>query len=185
METPHTSSMHAFAKSLDRFGYYLNRWTEYACALLAGAMLLTVGFGVVERYILNLGHTWPEELARYIMIWMALMAVPVCAYRREHIGLDLIFSRLPDWLRPKLRFVLDLIGMGFFLLLLIYGVGMTQAGGSQYATIFGITMMIPFLSVPVTSALTVFQILVTMLREYYGVTPMFMQREEGDAICSQ
>ena len=185
MENPGASSLYAVALSLDRIGYYVNRWNQRICAALAAAMLLVVGFGVVERYILHLGETWPEELARYIMIWMALMAVPVCAYRREHIGLDILFSRFPLAVQPWLRIALDLIGIGFFLLLTVFGIGMTEAGATQFATIFGITMMVPFMAVPVTSALTVFQLVVTMLREYCGITPMYIQRGEGDAVCSQ
>lgn len=185
MANPDVRSLHAAALILDRIGYRLNCWNERVCALLAAAMLLVVGFGVVERYVFHLGHTWPEELARYIMIWMALLAVPVCAYRREHIGLDILFSRFPRAVQPWLRVLLDLMGIGFFLLLTVYGVGMAETGASQYATIFGITMLVPFLSVPVSSALTVFQLVVTMLREFCGVTPAYILHGEGDAICSQ
>lgn len=185
MVNPDARSMHAVALALDRIGYHLNIWNERLCAVLAAAMLLVVGFGVVERYIFHLGHTWPEELARYIMIWMALMAVPVCAYRREHIGLDILFSRFPLKAQPWLRLVLDLIGIGFFVLLTFYGIGMTEGGASQFATIFGITMLVPFLSVPVSCGLTVFQLVVTMLREWCGVTPAYMLHGEGDTVCSQ
>lgn len=179
------SALHTFVRGLDRLAWRLNWWNERLCAVLAAVMVGIVGFGVVERYLLHLGHTWTEEMARYVMIWMALLAVPVCAYRREHIGLDLVFSRLPELVRRWLRVTLDCIAIGFFLLLTGYGIVMVEGGATQYATIFGITMLVPFLSVPVTSALTVFQILVTMLREYCGLTPEFIIREGEDAICSQ
>ena len=182
--SPH-GRLYALAVRLDALAYRFNKCNEVVCALLAATMVFVVGFGVIERYILHLGHTWPEELARYIMIWMALLAVPVCAYRREHIGLDLLFSRFPKGFQPWLRVMLDLGGIGFFLLLFWYGLGMAKAGESQYATIFGISMLIPFLSVPVTSALTVFQLVVTMLREFAGVTPAYLEKGEKDAICSQ
>lgn len=185
MSQPVERPLHEIAVRLDRLGYHINKWNERLCALLAASMLGIVLFGIVERYVLHLGHTWPEELARYVMIWTALLAVPVCAYRREHIGLDILFSRVPHCLQPWLRGVLDLIGMAFFILLTVYGVGMTEAGATQYASIFGITMVIPFLSVPVTSALTVFQIGVTALREFCGITPEYMVRSEGDTVCSQ
>lgn len=95
MERQHSSALVSFATRLDAIAYRINRGNEFLCAVLAACMVFIVGFGVVERYVMHLGHTWPEELARYVMIWMALLAVPVCAYRREHIGLDILFSRLP------------------------------------------------------------------------------------------
>lgn len=178
-------SLVPLVQRLDRLAWRINWCNERLCALLAAVMVAIVGFGVVERYLLHLGHTWTEELARYVMIWMALLAVPVCAYRREHIGLDIVFSRLPARVRPWLRLSLDCIGIGFFLLLTVYGIGMVEGGATQYATIFGITMLVPFLSVPVTSALTVFQLSVTLLREFYGLTPEFVIRDGEDTICSQ
>lgn len=184
--SPHCSEAFArLAGKLDRIGYRVNKATEMLCATLAASMVFIVGFGVIERYLLHSGQTWPEELARYVMIWMALLAVPMCAHRREHIGLDIVFSRLPLGFQPYLRIVLDLIGIAFFTLLLVYGIGMCEAGTTQYATIFGITMLIPFMSVPVSSALTVFQLVVTLIRERAGITPQFVIAGEGGAVCSQ
>ena len=82
----------AVALSLEQFAYRLNKVIEVCCAALAAAMILIIWFGVIERYVFHLGMTWTEELARYVMIWTALLAVPACAYRREHIGLDVLFS---------------------------------------------------------------------------------------------
>ena len=57
-----------------------------------------------------------------------------------------------------------MISLSFFLFLTWYGIDMTKAGGSQYATIFGMTMLVPFAAVPVSAALTAFQIFTAMLR---------------------
>jgi len=140
----------------------LNRFLEIVCGLLMASMVVIVWLGVMSRYIVDIGLTWTEELARYVMIWAALLAVPVGAYRREHIGLDLVFQHLPPSFKPKVRFLLDLVGMAFFLFLTWFGVGMTVKGASQYATIFQMTMAVPFASVPVSSGLTAFMILASM-----------------------
>jgi len=150
--------------ALQRFARQLNWVVERVCALLVGAMVVIIWFGVVERYFLHLGHTWTEELSRYVMIWAALLAVSCGAYYREHIGLDLVRKLLPGRLELWLMVSLDLIGIAFFLFLAWYGIGMTKAGMGQYATIFGMKMTIPFASVPVSAALTAFQMFAAMLR---------------------
>jgi TRAP-type C4-dicarboxylate transport system permease small subunit len=147
------------------FGQKLNWFVERICAVLMALMVLVIWFGVTERYFLKWGVTWTEEFSRYVMIWVALLAVSCGAYRREHIGLDLLMQRLPSHLRPLLRFFLDLLGLAFFIFLAIYGIGMTMDGKNQFATIFGMNMVVPFASVPVSAALTAIQILVTMLRD--------------------
>ncbi len=154
---------------LQRFACRLNWLVERICALLVGLMVVVIWFGVVERYFLHLGMTWTEEFSRYVMIWAALLAVSCGAFYREHIGLDIIKRFLPSKGSRILGVCIDLIGLFFFLYLTWYGIGMTRAGLSQYATIFGMTMVVPFAAVPVSSALTSFQIFAAML---YGKEPL-------------
>jgi TRAP-type C4-dicarboxylate transport system permease small subunit len=149
---------------IDRFAFRLNWVVERICALLVGLMVVVIWFEVVERYFLHLGMTWTEEFSRYVMIWAALLAVSCGAYYREHIGLDLVRRFLPVGLQRALMIGLDLVSLAFFLFLTWYGIDMTRSGNGQYATIFGMTMLIPFAAVPVSSALTAFQVFAAMLR---------------------
>jgi TRAP-type C4-dicarboxylate transport system permease small subunit len=151
---------------LHAFGGRLNWVVERFCAVLMAALVMVIWFEVFQRYALRLGFTWGEELSRYIMIWAALMAVPVGAYRREHIGLEFVSNALSSAQRRYLRLVLDIIGLAFFVFLTIYGIGMAASGKTQYATIFGMNMVVPFASVPVCGALTSIQLIVTMLRDF-------------------
>ncbi len=85
----------AMRTPLDRFAYKVNWVLERVCAALAAAMVLIVWLGVFERYVIGAGQTWTEELARFVMIWGALLAVPCAAYYREHIGLEMVLAALP------------------------------------------------------------------------------------------
>lgn len=168
-----------FAGFVEKTGFWVNYLTERVCGLLVAAMIGVVWFGIFDRYFLALGGTWTEELARYIMIWAALLAVPCCTYRREHIGLDLLFNKIPQKHQIKARVLLDLLGLAFFAFLFYYGIMMTSAGATQYATIFSMSMTIPYLSVPVACGLTIFQIFVCMVREISGTSPLFVLQESN------
>ncbi len=161
-------------RRVEAFGAALNRAIELLCAALMAALVLVIWFEVLQRYVLRLGFTWGEEFSRYLMIWAALLAVPVGAYRREHVGLEFVQNALPARGVRVLRLGLDLVGIAFFLFLAVYGVGMAASGATQYATIFGMTMVVPFASVPVCGALTALQIAVTMLR---GTAPLRAARK--------
>jgi TRAP-type C4-dicarboxylate transport system permease small subunit len=156
----------AITARLDEIGRRLNWMNERICALLMAVLVLTVWLGVADRYAYQLGATWTEELARYTMIWCALLAVPCGAYRREHIGLEFVLNFMPKRYRRILQLVLDLTGLAFFTFLTFYSIGMTVEGRTQHANIFGMTMLVPFASVPVSSALTVVQLIVTMVRDF-------------------
>lgn len=149
---------------LTQVAYRLNWGVERICALLVGVMVVIIWFGVVERYFLHLGMTWTEELSRYVMIWAALLAVSCGAYYREHIGLDVVKRFLPEKAAKVLGVCLDLVSLAFFIFMTWYGISMTQGGAGQYATIFGMTMFIPFAAVPVSSALAAFQVFAAMFR---------------------
>lgn len=56
-------------------GARLNRVVEWLCALILAVLILDVGVGVFGRYVIELPVTWTEELAHYLMIWAALLAV--------------------------------------------------------------------------------------------------------------
>lgn len=159
--------------------YRLNWFIERVCALLVGLMVLVIWFEVVERYVLEMGATWTEELSRYIMIWAALLAVSCGAFYREHIGLNIVKRFMPEKAGRILGLVLDLVSLLFFAFLAFYGIGMTASGLSQYATIFGITMVVPFAAVPVSSALTAFQIFAALIRDFSG--PLDSTAREGNA----
>jgi TRAP-type C4-dicarboxylate transport system permease small subunit len=155
----------ALARTAEGFGRRLNWVVERLCALLVAVMVAVIWYGVMGRYFIRFGATWTEEFSRYVMIWLALLAISCGAYRREHIGLDFLMQRLSAKRRTVLRLCLDLVGLAFFLFLFVYGIGMTAGGASQYATIFGMTMVVPFASVPVSAALTSIQIVVALLRD--------------------
>ena len=157
MGEKHQSLLHQVAQKVNWF-------VERVCALLVGTMVVVIWFEVVERYFLHLGHTWTEEFSRYVMIWAALLAISCGAFYREHIGLDIVRRFLPEKGARLLVICLDLVSFSFFAFLTWYGIGMTQAGLGQYATIFGITMVVPFAAVPISSALTAFQIFAAMIR---------------------
>ena len=157
METTDQSRLHQVARKV-------NWIVERICALLVGLMVVVIWFEVIERYFLHLGFTWTEEFSRYVMIWAALLAVSCGAFYREHIGLDVVGRFLPKKGARILAISLDLISIAFFLFLAWYGIGMAKSGLGQYATIFGMTMVVPFAAVPISSALTAFQIFAAMVR---------------------
>lgn len=176
---PESASTSPLAARLDVLAGRLNHVLEWTCGLLIAVMVVIVWIGVFSRYLVDMDITWTEELARYVMIWGALLAVPIGAYRREHIGLDLIFQHLPPSVQHWLRLVLDGVGLAFFCFLTWFGIGMTIKGASQYATIFSMTMAVPFASVPVSSALTVLMIGASINRTLGNIEA---QQPEGELL---
>jgi TRAP-type C4-dicarboxylate transport system permease small subunit len=144
----------------------INRWVEFLCAGLLAVLILDIWIGVFGRYVFELPVTWAEELARYLMIWTALLAVSCGVARREHVAVTALLHRIPIRIRRWFDAAIDLLAFSFFAFLFYFGIGMTQQGATQYATIFEMTMAIPFASVPVSSALVCVQLLLMGIRDF-------------------
>jgi TRAP-type C4-dicarboxylate transport system permease small subunit len=155
----------------DRLARRLNWGIERLCALLIALMVLDVWLGVISRYLVEMQITWTEELARYLMIWAALLAVSCGVYYREHVGLMLLLESLPRKPQQWVRLLLDLVGLAFFLILVWYGINMTRGGASQYATIFDMKMTLPYAAVPVSAALAAIQMLLVTIRDLARLVP--------------
>ena len=157
---------------------YLNQRVEWLCAGILGILVLDVGVGIFGRYVIELPVTWTEELARYLMIWAALLAVSCGVARREHVAVTALLERFPRSLQRYLGVAIDALGFAFFAFLCYFGIGMTQQGATQYATIFEMTMWLPFAAVPVSSALACVQLVLTGTRDFIlGPPPSTVLKE--------
>lgn len=145
---------------------WLDKQTERVCAALVAVMLVDVGLGIFGRYVVPLPVTWTEELARYLMIWVALLAISCGVARREHIAVTMLFQFLPAGARSVLGIAFDALAFAFFGFLFYFGLGMTADGASQYATIFGMTMVLPYAAVPVSAALACIQLALSAVRDF-------------------
>ena len=80
--------------------------------LMVGIVLISVFF----RYVLNYALGWTEELSKFLMVWMTLMAAPIALYYGKHIGIQTLINVLRA--KPKYNYAVILLGyISIFLLL--------------------------------------------------------------------
>lgn len=151
----------------------MNWLVERFCVLLLVLLVLDVWLGVLVRYVLPANWTFTEELARYLMIWMALLAVSCGISHREHIGMLVVFDRFPPVVRKWLAVTFDLVAFGFFAIIFIYGIGFVDRGFSRFTMINEIPKAYPFIGVPLAAGLACVQLLFVAVHDFFaqdGVT---------------
>lgn len=177
-DTPTDTPTRRLGHTSAAIGARINRGVELLCAAILGLMILDVGVGAFGRYLVDLPVTWTEELARYLMIWAALLAVSCGVARREHVAVTALLDKLPKKARRYLGVAIDALAFAFFAFLCYFGIGMTEQGATQYATIFEMTMTLPFAAVPVSSALVCLQLVLTGIRDFtLGAAPATLVKE--------
>lgn len=149
----------------------LNRVVERACVVLLLLLVLDVWLGVLARYVLPVSITFTEELARYLMIWMALLAISSAVVHRQHIGVGFLFERFPAGLRRWLSLGFSLIGCGFFVVLAYYGSGMVERAMNRSTMIFGMPRGYAVAAVPVAALLAAVQLVLMGVQDFWGRRP--------------
>lgn len=162
-----TQTLPPLALKATRWSEQLNWFVERCCAVLLVLLVLDVWLGVMARYVLPISLTFTEEAARYLMIWMALLAISCGIARREHIGVLFVFDRLPGRLQHVLLGLLDALALVFFGLLFFYGIGLVGKGFTQFTMIYGMPKALPFAAVPTGALLAMVQILLVAIRDQY------------------
>jgi len=145
-----------FAK-LESFADKLAKTTLFVIKILTGILVITVLVGVFFRYVVRDSLSWTEELARYLMIWAALLAVSVGIKDKEHVGIQLLIKQFPPLITKILTFIVYLITLTFLGVLMVKGYQVAVKAKSQLSLALNISMYWPLMSIPVSAALAVVQ----------------------------
>jgi len=159
------------AQSARRVSLRINWAVERLCVLLLAVLVLNVWLGVVARYLIPIPITFTEELARYLMIWVALLAVSSGVVHRQHIGVGFVFERFPAGLRRWLSLGFSVVGCVFFLTICWYGLGFVDRGMNRVTMIYGMPRGYAFAAVPVAAALAALQLMLMGVQDFWGGRP--------------
>jgi len=83
-----------------------------------GLMVICILVQVFFRYVLNNAQPWPEEAARFLMLWMTGLIAPMAYRRGGFVAIDMVQSALPR----RIGAVLSLVLLGVALVVLIWAV---------------------------------------------------------------
>ena len=145
---------------LENFGDWLGKLTLLVVIILTGILVVTVLTGVFFRYIIRDSLSWTEELARYLMIWAALLAVSVGIKDKEHVGIQLLIKQFPPIVTKLITFVVYIITIIFLAVLTIKGYQVAARAQNQLSLALNISMYWPLMSIPVSGALAIIQQLI-------------------------
>jgi TRAP-type transport system small permease protein len=150
----------------DRVSQKFNWLVERLIAGLMVLLVVDVGLGVLSRYALSSPINWAEELARYLMIWAALVAVSSGITSRSHIAFEMIFKRIPPSPRKIVLLFCDAFAFAFFAVTLYFGINLIQKGMGQATMSLGGTMLLPYAAIPVASSIACIQIVLSGIRDF-------------------
>lgn len=119
-----------------------------ASGLLVAAITIVVAAGVFWRYVLNDSLSWTEEVARYLLIWLAAIGSIVAMHRRQHVAIDIIPQKLTGIGGGAVRLVIALVIILTCAVMTYFGWALAwnawgQTASSFYMPLFYTTAAIP------------------------------------------
>ena len=136
---------HPFIRSLERL----------ADALLVLLFLLIFALvlaQVVCRYVFNSPLVWSEELARFLFVWVAMLAWSLASRRRSHIAVTYFAELLPARAGLTLAIAVQVLIAFFCLLLVRHGWTLTLRNLDLPTVTLGISYAWVYAVVPVGAA---------------------------------
>ncbi len=113
------------------------------CILVASiamvVLVVTFGWLVFGRYVLNVTPTWVEQLALVLICYIAFIGAAVGIYEQTHLGVTVFRDLLPKQMRRIVLLFTDVVlaGFGFFML-----------SASLELFEFGWSTLLPMLNIP-------------------------------------
>jgi TRAP-type C4-dicarboxylate transport system permease small subunit len=116
-------------------------------------LVLTVSLQVFMRYIASSPVTFTEELSRYLLIWLGLLAASYAYRMRMHLALDLLILKMKGGQKVVLNVIIHLFILFFALTVLLYGglklVWLTYSL-KQTSAAMGISLGVVYLALPIS-----------------------------------
>ena len=153
-----------FESLLTRVVDRINLWAKWVCIVVSGAIFLLAMAQILFRYVFKISAPWTEEAARFLLIWMALLASGVAFKNGEHFSIDFFTSRMGPRLRTSVSLWMSLISSFFILAIILWGISFAKLGFFTISPGLQISMFLPYLALPVGGVLMLMNLAIFILR---------------------
>jgi TRAP-type C4-dicarboxylate transport system permease small subunit len=121
-------------RPLALFNYWLSKLAMYIAGGLLAAMVLMILAQVFFRYGLNDSLAWTEELAKFLMVWVACLVAP-WVYREDlNVSIQMFAEALPVKLQQLSELIITLLVIAICAIFFVESLDFWQGGLSIYAS---------------------------------------------------
>jgi TRAP-type C4-dicarboxylate transport system permease small subunit len=106
---------------LDYISTFLNRLAGWGCMTFGIGIVVSINIAVFSRYVSRASLLWPEEVARFLMIWITFLGGSIALKRGVLVSFQFLTNLLPVKAAKILNLLIKLIILGFLICFLYYG----------------------------------------------------------------
>ena len=159
----------AFETYLGKFNEIILDWFTRIAMILAAIMTGMILIQVFFRYFLNHSLPWPEELAKFTMVWMTFLVAPYAYRKGLNVNMELFVSKIPKKIRGLLEILLHILIILMAFYLLNEGLGMVKRGMRIRASSVNFKIGYVYMILPISFGMMMIGGLERILREVKAI----------------
>jgi len=130
----------------------LDKALEILVMVVVAVLVVDVLWQVFTRYVLKNQSSWTDELAIFLLIWVALLGAAVALNRGAHLGIDYFVGKLDKKTRIYIEiFAFFCIACFAFFVMILGGIDLVKTL-VQTSPALGIRMGYVYLAVPISGS---------------------------------
>ncbi|MGE0715136.1 MAG: TRAP transporter small permease [Alphaproteobacteria bacterium] len=138
----------------DRLARMLERVLDAWLGLMILVMTASICWQVFGRYVLAAAPGWPEELSRYLMVWIAMVGAAAVLRSGGHLSVTALLDRLPPRWAEVLLALRDLAMLATLALLAWWGLDFAELMAVQETASLQVSKAWVYVAMPVGMFLT-------------------------------
>lgn len=127
-------------KTIHRWYKIIDRTVEIIITGIFSLMVLVGGMQVFCRYALRNSLSWSEEFQKYMHIWLIFLAIPLAYKKGAHIGMNIVFDKLPQRAQSILSVLIDVMWFCLGVVMVFYTTRIMKVAKSQTSPGLGLRM---------------------------------------------
>ncbi|NLG69217.1 MAG: TRAP transporter small permease subunit [Firmicutes bacterium] len=147
----------------------LVRINQGAVIVMFAVMFVLVFVNVVTRYLFRFSIPWAEEVAGYLLVWMAYLGAGLALREGRHVAVTAVQRALPERIARRLRDILVVVTFAFLILLAYAGIRYARLAWPQKTPILRAPLGAVYLAIP-AGVLTMALHLVSVVAEHVSGT---------------
>ena len=137
-------------------------------ALMLAIMSVLIIVQVFTRFVIDYPLHWTEELARYLMIYSVFLGAALALRKSRLISIEVIAQSVNKSKQRILRIIVMLFSIVFLIILLVQGIQILGVVKLQSSAGLGISMAVPYASIPIGAALMIINAIAVIFETLKG-----------------
>ena len=133
----------------------IQRISIFTAAVALVVLVVTFGWLVFGRYVLNVTPTWVEQLALLLICYIAFLGAAAGVKEDTHLGVTLFRDMLPDPAQKVVMIGIDLLLAAFGGVMFVAGIALMKFGWDSFLPMLNIPESFRTLAITLCGALIV------------------------------